>query len=47
MLYFFNLINAHVTNELEPPTRREVVPELIPRALRWFRWGPCLLFFLA
>jgi uncharacterized membrane protein len=44
MLYFFNLINAHVTNELQPPTRREVVPQLMPRALWWFRWGAMFTF---
>ena len=44
MLYFFNLINAHVTNELQPPTRREVVPQLMPRALWWFRWGTMFTF---
>jgi hypothetical protein len=44
MLYFFNLINAHVTNELQPPMRREVVPQLMPRALWWFRWGAMFTF---
>jgi len=44
MLYFFNLINAHVANELQPPTRREVVPQLMPRALWWFRWGAMFTF---
>jgi uncharacterized membrane protein len=43
MLYFFNLINAHVTNELQPPMRREVVPQM-PRALWWFRWGAMFTF---
>lgn len=44
MLYFFNLINAHVTAALQPATRREVVPQLLPRALWWFRWGAMLTF---
>lgn len=44
MLYFFNLINAHVTAALQPPTRREVVPQLMPRALWWFRWGAMYTF---
>lgn len=44
MLYFFNLINAHVTAALQPATRREVVPQLMPRALWWFRWGAMLTF---
>ena len=44
MLYFFNLINAHVTAALQPPTRREVAPQLMPRALWWFRWGAMFTF---
>lgn len=44
LLYFFNLINAHVTAALQPPTRREVVPQLMPRALWWFRWGAMVTF---
>jgi len=44
LLYFFNLINAHVTAALQPPTRREVVPQLMPRALWWFRWGAMFTF---
>jgi uncharacterized membrane protein len=44
MLYFFNLINAHVTAALQPATRREVVPQLMPRALWWFRWGAMFTF---
>jgi len=44
MLYFFNLINAHVTAALQPPTRKEVVPQLMPRALWWFRWGAMYTF---
>ena len=44
LLYFFNLINGHVTAALQPATRREVVPQLMPRALWWFRWGAMLTF---
>jgi uncharacterized membrane protein len=44
MLYFFNLINAHVTAALQPATRKEVVPQLMPRALWWFRWGAMFTF---
>jgi len=44
MLYFFNLINAHVTAALQPATRREVIPQLMPRALWWFRWGAMFTF---
>jgi uncharacterized membrane protein len=44
MLYFFNFINAHVTAALQPATRREVIPQLMPRALWWFRWGAMFTF---
>jgi uncharacterized membrane protein len=38
-LYFFNFVNAHVAKALDGPTKKSVVPELMPRALYWFRWG--------
>lgn len=38
-LYFFNFVNAHLGPALDADTRRKVVPELMPRALFWFRWG--------
>lgn len=38
-LYFFNFVNAHVAKALDGPTKKAVVPELMPRALFWFRWG--------
>jgi uncharacterized membrane protein len=38
-LYFFNFVNAHVVKSLDGPTKKLVVPELMPRALYWFRWG--------
>lgn len=38
-LYFFNFVNAHVAKSLDGPTKKVVVPELMPRALYWFRWG--------
>lgn len=44
MLYFFNLINAHFQGALEPAVRRQVVPQLMPRALWWFRWGAMFTF---
>ena len=39
MLYFFNFVNANFAPTLDPETRKKVVPELMPRALYWFRWG--------
>ena len=39
ILYFFNWINGHFAATLDGETKRKVVPELMPRALYWFRWG--------
>jgi uncharacterized membrane protein len=39
ILYFFNWINGHFAATLDAETKRKVVPELMPRALYWFRWG--------
>ena len=39
LLYFFNWVNANVMAKLDADTKRKVVPELMPRALYWFRWG--------
>jgi uncharacterized membrane protein len=38
-LYFFNFVNGHVAKVLDGPTKKAMVPELMPRALYWFRWG--------
>lgn len=39
ILYFFNLINVPLMKKLDGPTKKLVVPELMPRALWYFRWG--------
>jgi len=38
-LYFFNFVNGPMAAKLDGPTKKAVVPELMPRALYWFRWG--------
>lgn len=38
-LYFFNWVNAHFAKTMEGPVKQTVVPQLMPRALYWFRWG--------
>ena len=38
-LYFFNFVNAHVAKTYDADSKKKVVPELMPRALFWFRWG--------
>jgi uncharacterized membrane protein len=38
-LYFFNFVNGQLAATLDGETKKKVVPELMPRALYWFRWG--------
>ncbi len=38
-LYFFNFVNIPFQGKMDGPTKRAVNPELLPRALYWFRWG--------
>src|SRR5207247_2138021 len=38
-LYFFNWVNANFAPTMDGETKKKVVPELMPRALWWFRWG--------
>lgn len=38
-LYFFNFVNGPFTTTLDSETKKKIVPELLPRALFWFRWG--------
>ncbi|OGQ43518.1 MAG: hypothetical protein A3I70_02790 [Deltaproteobacteria bacterium RIFCSPLOWO2_02_FULL_44_34] len=44
MLYFFNFVNVHFAKLLDAETKKKVVPELMPRALFWFRWGAMFTF---
>ena len=39
MLYFFNLVNVNFMKGLDAPTKKTVVPSLMPTALWYFRWG--------
>lgn len=43
-LYFFNLVNGPFTKTLDAETKKKVVPQLMPRALWWFRWGAMVTF---
>jgi len=38
-LYFFNFVNGPFAATMNADTKKLVVPELMPRALYWFRWG--------
>jgi len=39
LLYFFNWVNSAFAPTMDGETKQKVVPELMPRALFWFRWG--------
>ncbi len=41
-LYFFNFVNAQLVKTYDADTKKKVVPELMPRALYWFRWGAAI-----
>jgi len=38
-LYFFNFVNGPFQGTMDGETKKKVNPELMPRALFWFRWG--------
>ncbi len=38
-LYFFNFVNAQLVKTYDADSKKKVLPELMPRALYWFRWG--------
>lgn len=44
-LYFFNFVNGPFAAKIDAPTKKAVVPELMPRALYWFRWGAAWTWF--
>ncbi len=46
ILYFFNLINVPLMKKLDGPTKKLVIPELMPRALWYFRWGAVVTVFV-
>jgi uncharacterized membrane protein len=39
LLYFFNWVNGPMMAALDGPAKKAIVPQLMPRALFWFRWG--------
>lgn len=45
MLYFFNFVNTPFAGTMDGDTKKKVVPELIPRALYWFRMGAAWTWF--
>ena len=43
-LYFFNFVNLQVQGKLDDAGKKAVNPQLMPRALWWFRWGAMATF---
>ena len=39
MLYFFNFVNVPFQGTIDPATKKIVNPQLLIRALWWFRWA--------
>jgi uncharacterized membrane protein len=39
LLYFFNWVNGPFAATLDAETKQKALPELLPRALYFFRWG--------
>ncbi len=39
LLYFFNWVNGPFAKTLDAETKKKALPELLPRALYFFRWG--------
>src|SRR2546423_6832536 len=39
LLYFFNLVGTPAMKRLEPAVRVKAYPELMSRAMAWFRWS--------
>jgi uncharacterized membrane protein len=44
MLYFFNFVNVPLQGVLDDAAKKAVNPQLMPRALWWFRWGAMTTF---
>jgi len=46
LLYFFNLVNVPVQKALDADTKKKVNPDLLGRALWYFRWGAVVTVFV-
>ena len=44
LLYFFNFVNIPLQGALDDGAKKAVNPQLMPRALWWFRWGAMITF---
>ena len=45
LLYWFNFVNIPFAATMDGDTKKKVVPELLPRALYFFRWGAAYTWF--
>ncbi len=45
-LYFFNFVNIQLQGALSDDAKKMVNPQLMPRALWWFRWGAMVTFIV-
>jgi uncharacterized membrane protein len=43
-LWFFNFVNGPLAKTYDADSKKKVIPELMPRALYWFRWGAAFTF---
>ena len=43
-LYFFNFVNIPLQGSLDDAAKKAVNPQMMPRALFWFRWGAMMTF---
>ena len=41
LLYYFNFVQGPFFAEADGATKSAATQKLVPRALWWFRWGPC------
>ena len=39
LLYWFNFVNGPFAGTMDGDTKKKVMPEMLPRALYWFRWA--------
>lgn len=46
LLYFFNLVNVPFAKTMDADTKKKVVPQLMLRALWWFRWAAMVTFII-
>src|SRR5437016_6004790 len=46
LLYWFNFVNIPFGATMDADTKKKVIPELMPRALFWFRWGAAYTWIL-